>query len=230
VLVGERRNLRAKLLLTRGCADDVLREPVAEAGEPAAESRALVALAAAATGDVKRARADAEAAIGDAQLIEARAYGRFALLISDLVEHGTTPEVEADALALLRATVDAEMLDACVLAYRAFPPLLGVLGARPEGLGLVQGLAVRAHDLHLARRAGIAGAERQPLGLEVLTPREQEVLALMAEGLGNRAIARRLFITEKTAKVHVGHIFDKLGVESRVQAVLVAQQLATLIS
>ena len=55
-----------------------------------------------------------------------------------------------------------------------------------------------------------------------LTPREAEVLRLMAQGLGNGEIARRLFISEKTVKVHVSHIFEKLGVERRVQAVLAA--------
>jgi DNA-binding NarL/FixJ family response regulator len=55
-----------------------------------------------------------------------------------------------------------------------------------------------------------------------LTPREAEVLRLMAQGLGNGEIARRLFISEKTVKVHVSHIFEKLGVETRVQAVLAA--------
>jgi DNA-binding NarL/FixJ family response regulator len=55
-----------------------------------------------------------------------------------------------------------------------------------------------------------------------LTPREAEVLRLMAQGLGNGEIARRLFISEKTVKVHVSHIFEKLRVETRVQAVLAA--------
>jgi DNA-binding NarL/FixJ family response regulator len=58
--------------------------------------------------------------------------------------------------------------------------------------------------------------------LAKLTPREAEVLRLMAEGLGNGEIARRLFISEKTVKVHVSHIFEKLSVGSRVQAVLAA--------
>lgn len=58
--------------------------------------------------------------------------------------------------------------------------------------------------------------------LKALTAREREVLQLVCEGLGNGDIARRLFISEKTVKVHVSHIFDKLGVGTRVQAVLAA--------
>jgi ATP/maltotriose-dependent transcriptional regulator MalT len=54
--------------------------------------------------------------------------------------------------------------------------------------------------------------------LAVLTGREREVLAAVAEGLTNREIGQRLFISERTVGVHVGHIFDKLQVRTRVQA------------
>jgi DNA-binding CsgD family transcriptional regulator len=54
--------------------------------------------------------------------------------------------------------------------------------------------------------------------LNALTTREREVLAAVAEGLTNREIGERLFISERTVGVHVGHIFDKLQVRTRVQA------------
>jgi len=54
--------------------------------------------------------------------------------------------------------------------------------------------------------------------LGVLTSREREVLGAVAEGLTNREIGERLFISERTVGVHVGHIFDKLQVRTRVQA------------
>ncbi len=61
--------------------------------------------------------------------------------------------------------------------------------------------------------------------LDVLTARELDVLELMVEGRTNREIAAALFISEKTASVHVSHILAKLGVRSRVQAVGVAHQV-----
>ena len=54
-----------------------------------------------------------------------------------------------------------------------------------------------------------------------LTPRESEVLAMLAEGLGNRAIAARLAISEHTVKTHVAAIFGKLGVSTRAEAVAI---------
>ena len=54
--------------------------------------------------------------------------------------------------------------------------------------------------------------------LGLLTEREREVLAAVAEGLTNREIGQQLFISERTVGVHVGHIFDKLQVRTRVQA------------
>jgi DNA-binding NarL/FixJ family response regulator len=65
-----------------------------------------------------------------------------------------------------------------------------------------------------------ATTARQPGGdgLSMLTEREREVLAAVAEGLTNREIGQALFISERTVGVHVGHIFDKLQVRTRVQA------------
>jgi DNA-binding NarL/FixJ family response regulator len=57
-----------------------------------------------------------------------------------------------------------------------------------------------------------------------LTPREREVLAMVAEGLPNKLIARRLEISEKTVKAHLTRIFERLGVSDRTQAALWAQR------
>ena len=58
-----------------------------------------------------------------------------------------------------------------------------------------------------------------------LTPRERQVLALLAEGATNRQIGAALFMAEKTASVHVSRILRKLGVSSRTQAAAVAHRL-----
>ncbi|MEU3791759.1 response regulator transcription factor [Streptomyces fructofermentans] len=57
-----------------------------------------------------------------------------------------------------------------------------------------------------------------------LTDREHDILAQLARGLGNRDIARALFISEATVKTHLGRIYDKLGVDTRAGAVAVAKE------
>lgn len=60
------------------------------------------------------------------------------------------------------------------------------------------------------------------------TRRELEVVTLLAQGLSNREIAEKLFISEHTVRNHLGHIFGKLGVTSRTQAVLKAGEVGWL--
>jgi len=68
-----------------------------------------------------------------------------------------------------------------------------------------------------------ATAPAQPL-----TPREIEVLTMLAEGLANKAIAGRLAISEHTVKTHVAAVFGKLGVSTRAEAVAIAARIGML--
>ena len=67
-------------------------------------------------------------------------------------------------------------------------------------------------------------APAPPRALEDLTPREREVLDLLARGLSNPEICERLVISEATAKTHVARILQKLDLRDRVQAVIYAYE------
>jgi DNA-binding NarL/FixJ family response regulator len=75
----------------------------------------------------------------------------------------------------------------------------------------------RSEDHALAQSVGLEVTRPRTRGGS-LSPREREVLELVRHGLTNKEIARALFITESTAKVHVRHILDKLGARTRTEA------------
>ena len=67
----------------------------------------------------------------------------------------------------------------------------------------------------------LAEAKRESLGI---TPRELEILALIAEGLSNKEIAERVNVSENTVKTHSSRVFDKLGARRRTQAVQLGKE------
>jgi len=108
----------------------------------------------------------------------------------------------------------------------------GVLGRALEGDKLVAALHGVAAGLVVvsAELANALGEPREvdDAGLEPLTGREQEVLALLAEGLANRDVALALDISESTAKFHVRSILSKLGAATRTEAVVRAMRAGLL--
>ncbi len=217
----------------RACADIALQER-ASGAEPAFSSiaaeqleaslrrvRRQPALAAAWAGDLTVARAELERAGRDLALRDRR--WRTAL---DLV--GQRPYLSAYAswrLAEARLARREGRAEAAPV-IEAGLALADRLGAGRLATEL-RSLAHRAR-LSLAT-AAVTGhvavstqTDQRPFGL---TAREAEVLALLAGGLSNQEIADRLFISPKTASVHVSNIYSKLGVESRVAAATLASGL-----
>ena len=95
--------------------------------------------------------------------------------------------------------------------------LLDLVARDAEAKGLTR-LARQARDL-----SGRGDADR-PDPLASLTGREREVVALIAEGRSNLDISRELFISLKTVKSHVSHVFTKLDATSRTQVALLVQR------
>ena len=92
--------------------------------------------------------------------------------------------------------------------------------------------AVRAaHAGQSVLSPAVAGTLMERLGdhnISALSPRELEVLRLVAGGATNRAVAGRLFVSEATVKTHLLHLYDKLGVRDRAAAVAVAYERGLL--
>lgn len=118
-------------------------------------------------------------------------------------------------------------------AWRAGARALLDRDARPEAIlaaahSLALGLVVLAQDL-ADELLPTAPEPAVPSLVEPLTPRENQVLQLLAEGLTNRAIAQRLDISEHTAKFHVNAILGKLAAQSRADAVMRATRLGLIL-
>ena len=97
----------------------------------------------------------------------------------------------------------------------AGPELLAAIEAAAAGLVVLDASGVET----LLRAQGAASNEGSDGPVEALTPRELEVLRLLAAGLGNKEVASRLAISEHTVKFHVASIMGKMGAASRTEAV-----------
>ncbi|MEV8117034.1 AAA family ATPase [Streptomyces xiamenensis] len=144
-------------------------------------------------------------------LADARVGWAEALLTRDTQAAGEERERAARLLRQAR-TVAAELGAAPVVA-------------RVDQLAARTRVALEPRPVPAPQRPAATSAPEDPFGL---TPRERDVLALVAEGRSNRQIAERLFISPKTASVHVSNILAKLSVTSRGEAAALAHRLRLL--
>jgi DNA-binding NarL/FixJ family response regulator len=156
------------------------------------------------------------------------------VLVLDLRMPGTR------GLAFLRRLSDAGLVCKTVLLTAAIDDAevieavkLGVCGlvmkdsAPDQLLECVRKVHAGGHwlDHETVTRAFTTALDRESAVRETaLTPREIEIVRMVAEGLRNRAIATRLSISEGTVKVHLHNIYEKLGVDGRLELTLCAQQ------
>ena len=111
--------------------------------------------------------------------------------------------------------------DAAAGQLRRATEIAAGLGARP----LSEAIALLGRRARISTEGAGAG---QSAGAAGLTPREFEVLRLVAAGMSNARIASELFISPKTASVHVSNILAKLGASSRSEAAATAHELRLL--
>jgi DNA-binding CsgD family transcriptional regulator len=178
--------------------------------------RAYRAIVAAAQGDLDLAAWCLKTPEGLFDFVESRA-------LSGVARSVIAIRTNEDPLVPLRPIVTAGELDSVVIGYRACPELVGAaLGTDLEGH--LTELLARCRDFDIARAAGLR-IPRETRPRQRLSTREQEVYDLVAQGLSNQEIANALFISQSTTKVHVRHIFEKLGVHSRAEAARMASEV-----
>jgi LuxR family maltose regulon positive regulatory protein len=175
----------------------------------------------------------------------AAAQGRTGSVIEVRTLQALALHASGDQAAALAALAEALALGAPEGWLRVFldegPPMAALLrqllAGRRQGQVALAEAAPREYLARLAEAFGQAGLPvRPPVGrgvvvaglVEPLTARELEVLQLLAAGVPNRAIAEQLVVTPETVKKHLSHLFAKLGVANRTQAVARARQLGLL--
>jgi DNA-binding NarL/FixJ family response regulator len=156
---------------------------------------------------------------------------QWAAVVAIALESGRIEDVAGASLQQARSALDAGRRDpATIEALRHALSIAESLQAKPLRERAVD-LARRARletEVGLEPVSGGATTSSPARGTAALTSREIEVLALLADGLTNRRIGRELFISEKTASVHVSNIIGKLGAGSRTEAVAVARRRGLL--
>jgi DNA-binding NarL/FixJ family response regulator len=151
------------------------------------------------------------------------------LQLPDGTGHDLLKAIRADSesVALVMLTLhsgDAQIFAAMEAGASAF------LGKESRGSEVVAAAAHAAKAPRSFLCSGLAGAvmRRQSTAAARLTPREQEILQLLAEGLRAGDIARRLYLGESTVKSHVTRIYEKLGASNRAQALVSAMRQGLL--
>jgi LuxR family transcriptional regulator, maltose regulon positive regulatory protein len=214
------KSLRARLLLQNGEPEAALRLVIDPASMPLipswrGEYLATRALVAACLGDARSSRKAQSQASSASGALQVRGLVLAARAIAALREaRGATLRI----MTLFETTTRLQTWDPVVCALRSAPALGDAAAGNQNLRSQLEALYLRIGDQTLARRAGFrTRATAAPR--DVLSPRELEVLGLIACGYKNREIARALFIAESTTKVHVRHVLEKLGVRTRAEAV-----------
>jgi ATP/maltotriose-dependent transcriptional regulator MalT len=208
------RCLRARLLLQNGDPEGafecVRHEPEIKLPTWEGEFLATRALALACLGDGGGARRAAAGADKSSIAAEVRVLAQTARAVS---------EVEGpEGRGLVAMAVASNVWDPVVCGVRSSAALAERLTSDATTRATIAELYQRTQDSSLARRAGIRIRSTTSPD-ELLTRREVEVLGLIARGYRTQDIAKALFIAESTAKVHIRHVFEKLGARTRSEAV-----------
>jgi ATP/maltotriose-dependent transcriptional regulator MalT len=154
--------------------------------------------------------------------------------------HASAEKIRQTIGLSLQEYIDPSLLDGEKLQERLEDPVYAAAWAEGQ-MATMEQLMTWARELQDLARTGrravpvsaqapapLPAASRFPVSQSILSPRELEVLRLMADGLSSREIGERLFISPRTATTHVANIFAKLEVDSRASAVTAGFRLGLI--
>ncbi|HKU56239.1 MAG TPA: LuxR C-terminal-related transcriptional regulator [Gaiellaceae bacterium] len=150
----------------------------------------------------------------------AKASRGFEVKSLSLVTRGLTAmsrEGASRGMSLVSEAISTGAWDPILIAVRAVPDLGRLIAERRSTANWLRRILLQSSDTSLAALIGLQ-VPRSAKPKQKLTPRESEVHELLANGLTNEQIANSLYISLSTTKVHVKHIYEKLGVRSRLEA------------
>jgi predicted ATPase/class 3 adenylate cyclase/DNA-binding CsgD family transcriptional regulator len=210
---------RGDLRAARRCADEVVRATAGWNAAMALTARARIAVT---QGDFVQAEKDAHGALvcasrSGAHLGIADTLECLARLATDAGSHREAVRLLGSAQAMRDRTgqVRFQIYD---VAYEASAATLrDVLGDSEFGAAWAAGAALSIAEAIAYAQRGRGERKRPSSGWASVTPTEREVVQLVSDGLANKDIAVKLFISPRTVQTHLSHIYRKLGVASRVQ-------------
>jgi DNA-binding NarL/FixJ family response regulator len=180
----------------------------------------LLAIAASARGAHAEAAENVRKARELTRGVDARCYAAGAEVISLVSQQSPAPHVLSRVSAWLTNCVEHGFLHGLVVGYRAFPELLQILAQVPNPPVAIESVLRKANDEALSLRSGLTVRRADELFVSLLTRRELEVLELLTQGMTNDEIAKELYISISTVKVHVHHILKKTGARTRLDAAM----------
>jgi len=217
---------RCRLLLLEGAPDKALEMtshswPGVRARGQRAEFLASRALALIFSGDPDEARGLLERASSLSKELEPVTLCDWTRVLLALQDD------ERDALGQVAHTFErtlrSGLTDTFVFAYRVEPRILALLTRAGQSVDQIAQIVMRANDRSRGQAVGIH-LPLDPPRPRTLTPRETEVFELICDGRSNKEIARSLFLSEVTVKVHVRNVLRKLGVRTRTEAAVLGSR------
>jgi predicted ATPase/class 3 adenylate cyclase/DNA-binding CsgD family transcriptional regulator len=219
IWVGQAALARGDLDMARSWADDAVAATTGLQHSSALTTRARVAIA---KGDLQRAERDVHDALACAADIGtllgvADMFDCLAWLAAEATSYSEAARLFGAASAVRQRTGEVRFKIYQADYENSVATLRDAMGQDDFDAAWAQGAALSTEAAIAYAQRGRGERKRAATGWDALTPTERDVVRLVSEGLGNKEVGARLFISPRTVQTHLTHVYTKLGVTSRMQ-------------